>query len=360
MMTHEPDQDRTEAFAGQMLAILNGASLALMISIGHQTGLFDTLAGLPPATSEQIAQAAGLNERYVREWLGAMVTGRILEYDPIEGRYRLPPEHAASLTRDAGSGNLAVFMQYIPLLGNVEGEIIACFREGGGVPYSAYPRFQQLQAEESRALFDGMLLEAILPLVPGLVERLQTGIEVADIGCGQGHAVNQMGRAFPDSRFVGYDLSEGGIAAGRAQAEQMGLSNTRFEVRDTTTLDAPGRYDLITAFDTIHDQGRPVQVLQEIAHALRPEGTFLMADVAASSRLEENLEHPLAPMLYTFSCMHCMTVSLAQAGEGLGAMWGEQKARQMLAEAGFTRVDVKQVAGDTLNNYYIAMKGEHC
>lgn len=357
VVTQELDTAKVAAFAGQMVGILNSASLALMTSIGHQTGLFDTMAGLPPSTSEEIATRAGLNERYVREWLATMVTGKIVAYDPEGRRYTLPLEHAASLTRAAGPDNMACFTQYIGLMGIVEAGIVECFRNGGGLPYSAYPRFQLLQAEETSRVYDATLIDVALPLVPKLVERLEQGIDVLDVGCGSGHAINLMAKAFPNSRFTGYDLSEDGIAAGRAEAARLGLSNARFAVQDVATLEASGRYDLITAFDSIHDQAQPARVLQGISGALRPDGTFLMQDIAGSSELHENLEHPLAPLLYTVSCLHCMSVSLAQDGEGLGAMWGEQKARDMLAQAGFIQVEVKQVPGDILNQYYLATKG---
>lgn len=356
MTTQEIDRAKAEAFAGQMIGSLNGAALALLTSIGHQTGLFDTMAGLPPSTSQQIADAAGLNERYVREWLGTMVTGRIVEFDPAARTYRLPPEHAAALTRAAGPDNLGPLMQFIPLLAQVEEGIIQSFRNGGGVPYSAYPKFQQLMSEESTRIFDATLIDVTLPLVPGLVQRLEAGIDVLDVGCGSGHAINLMAKAFPNSRLVGYDFSDEGIAAGRAEAGAMGLANARFEVKDVAALDEPGRYDFITAFDAIHDQAQPTKVLKAISTALRPGGAFLMVDVAASSNLEENIEHPMGPALYMFSTLHCMTVSLALNGEGLGTVWGEQLARQKLAEAGFTQVDVRQVPGDILNAYYIATK----
>jgi 2-polyprenyl-3-methyl-5-hydroxy-6-metoxy-1,4-benzoquinol methylase len=246
--------------------------------------------------------------------------------------------------------------QYIPLLGNVEEDIIESFRNGGGVPYSAYPRFQQLQAEETSRVLDATLIDTTLPLVPGLTECLQAGISVADVGCGQGHAINLMAQAFPNSRFTGYDFSKEGIDTGKAEAKRMGLENAHFEVKDVATLDAFGEYGLITAFDVIHDLAQPAKVLKKIIDALQPNETFLMVDIAASSNVSENIEHPLAPALYTFSVMHCMTVSLEQHGEGLGTVWGEQRARQMLADAGFTQVEVKQVPGDILNNYYLATK----
>jgi 2-polyprenyl-3-methyl-5-hydroxy-6-metoxy-1,4-benzoquinol methylase len=356
METHEVDGAMAEEFAGKMVGVLNNAMLALMTSIGHQTGLFDTMADLPPSTSEEISAAANLNERYVREWLGAMVVGGVVEYDPDGKTYRLRPEHAACLTRAAGPDNLASLAQLVPLLGNVEGGIVESFRNGGGVPYSAYARFQELMAEDSAQVYGATLIETTLPLVAGMVERLESGIAVADIGCGQGIALNLMAKAFPNSRFVGYDFSEEGIAAARAEAERIGLENARFEVRDATAFDERERYQLITAFDVIHDLAHPAKALRNVFDALGPGGTFLMVDIAASSHLHENIEHPLGPFLYTVSTMHCMTVSLEQGGVGLGTVWGEQKARQMLTDAGFGKVVVEQVEGDILNNYYIARK----
>jgi 2-polyprenyl-3-methyl-5-hydroxy-6-metoxy-1,4-benzoquinol methylase len=356
MATEQLDEARTEAFAERMLDALNAASITLMTSVGYRTGLFDAMAELAPSTSEQIAELAGLDERYVREWLGAMVTGEVVEYDARKRTYRLPPEHAASLTRAAGPDNIAAVAPYIPLFGSVESEVIECFRNGGGVPYSAYPGLQEQLDNESRPIYDATLVDKTLPVVPGLVERLEAGIEVADVGCGSGHAINLMAQAFQNSRFTGYDFSEDGVQSGRREAEALGLRNAGFEAKDVANLDAAGRFDLITAFDTIHDQAQPRKVLRAIADALRPEGTFLMVDIAASSNVEENIEHPLGPTLYAFSCLHCMTVSLALDGEGLGTAWGEQKAQELLAEAGFDQVDVRQVEGDIFNNYYVASK----
>jgi 2-polyprenyl-3-methyl-5-hydroxy-6-metoxy-1,4-benzoquinol methylase len=354
MATPTLDTDRLEAFAGRMVTLLNDAFLALLLSIGHRTELFETLAGIDWATSAEIAERAGLQERYVREWLAGLTVGGIVEHDHEAGRYRLPREHAALLTRAAGPDNLAYFAQYVPLCGLVEDELIGCFRNGGGVPYSSYPRFQELQAGESAALYDTKLVDLIVPLVPDLPERLAAGIDVLDVGCGQGHAMVVLAKAFPASRFAGYDFAEEGVAAGRAEAASLGLANVRFEARDLATLDEPGRYDLVTAFDVIHDLAKPEAVLAAIRAALRPGGTFLMVDIQASSHLHENLEHPLAPLLYTASTVHCMTVSLSQGGPGLGAMWGEQLALSMLHDAGFSDVEVERLEGDVLHNFYVA------
>jgi SAM-dependent methyltransferase len=345
-----------EAFAGRMVGVLNEGALAIMTSIGHRTGLFDAMSGLPPSTSAQIASAAGLNERYVREWLGAMVVGRVVEHDPEGATYRLPPEHAAWLTRAASPNNIAITAQFIPGLASVEDEIIESFKEGGGVPYSAFPRFHEVMAEDSGQTVVAALTDAILPLVPGLTERLEGGIDVLDVGSGSGRAMNLLARKFPNSRFVGYDFSEEAIARARAEAEEYGTTNVRFEVKDVANLDEEAGYDLITTFDAIHDQAKPAKVLEGIARALRDDGVYLMQDIAGSSHHHNNLEHPLGTFLYTVSTMHCMTVSLAQDGEGLGTMWGE-KAREMLREAGFAKVEVKQLPHDFANSYYVVTKG---
>lgn len=354
MSVMAPDAVKQEAFAGRMVQVVNDTCLGLMAGLGHQSGLFDTMARMAPATSEEIARAAGLNERYVREWLGAMVVGGIIDYDPERSAYTLPPEHAASLTRAAGPDNLARIAQDFGMMGEVEQQVLEAFRTGGGLPYSAYPRFQSLQAEESGEVFDLALVHGIVPLVPGLTERLRSGIEALDIGTGHGHAVNVLAKAFPASRFHGLDMSEDGIAAARAEAAALGLANAAFDIGDCAEL--TGSYDLITAFDVIHDLARPAHTLAAVAGALAQDGVFLMGDIAASSRLEENIDHPLGPALYTFSVFYCMTVSLGEGGEGLGTVWGEQTARRMLGEAGFGRIDTQRVEGDILNVYYVARR----
>ncbi|MEX2236271.1 MAG: class I SAM-dependent methyltransferase [Dehalococcoidia bacterium] len=350
------DEAKAEAFAGQMIGLVNGSMLGLQISIGHQVGLFDKMAELPPSTSQEIADATNLNERYVREWLGSMTTGRLVDYDPPSGKYSLAPEHAGFLTRAAGPNNLAAMFQFLPEMGRVEEKIIACFRNGGGVGYDAYPRFVELMREESAAVVDATLVDVTLPLVAGLPEKLELGIDVADVGCGAGHAINLMAKTYPNSRFAGYDFSDEALGVARAEAEEWGLKNAKFEARDAANLGINEQVDLVTTFDSVHDQAHPAEMLASLYAALKPGGDYLCVDIAASSKLEENMEHPLAPMLYTISTLHCMTVSLAYDGVGLGTVWGEQKALEMMTDAGFTGIEVKRVEGDILNNYYVAHK----
>lgn len=353
---HSPAVETTEEFAARMVSAIDDASLALLSSIGHQTSLWDTMADSPPATSDQIAAAAGLSERYVREWLGGVVAAGVVEYDPVAETYLLPPPRAAVLTRAAGPDNLARVAQFIPLLAEVEQKIIGCFRSGGGLSYSEYPRFHTLMAEESGEVFDAALVDVILPMVDGLPQRLREGADVADIGCGSGHAINVMAQAFPASRFTGIDFSDEGLGVGRAEADRLGLANATFLAADVATLDMPESYDVITVFDAIHDQAAPAAVLANIHRALRPGGHLLMVDIKASSRLEDNVGVPLTTYLYTVSTMHCMTVSLGLDGAGLGTCWGHQLAASMLADAGFTDVQIREIDTDPINNYYIARK----
>jgi 2-polyprenyl-3-methyl-5-hydroxy-6-metoxy-1,4-benzoquinol methylase len=355
----EFDAGKAEAFAGELLSTLNHGAVCLMTSIGHRTGLFDAMSALPPSTADAIAEKAGLNERYVREWLGAMVTGRVIEVDPPSGKYRLPAEHAAFLTRGAAADNIAVFSQYIAVLGSVEDEIVECFFKGGGVPYEKFPRFHAVMAEDSGQSVLSSLESQILPLVPGLTDRLASGIRVLDVGCGSGRIMNRLAELYPNSHFTGIDLSREAIGNARAEAFQKALRNVEFVVRDLTGFDAgakPGEYDLITTFDAVHDQARPLDVLKGIHRALKDDGWYLMQDIRGSSHVHNNIDHPIGTFLYAISTMHCMTVSLAQGGEGLGAMWGEEKTREYLQNAGFRHIQTNRLAHDIQNNWYVVRK----
>lgn len=350
------DTTKRDAFADQLLGMLNGGMTGLLISVGHRSGLFDVMSDGEARTSHELAEAGGANERYVREWLGGMVAARIVERDPETGTHVLPPEHAHWLSRKNPTGNMAVFAQYLSVLGSVEDRILACFREGGGVPYSAYTRFHEVMAEDSGQSIVPIVVSDVVPLIPGLEARLRAGIDVLDIGCGKGRALIELAKSFPNSRFTGYDLSPEALAEARAQAHEARLTNIRFEERDLTVWSEPGSFDWITAFDAIHDQARPDLVLAAIRAALRPGGVFFMQDIDASSEPVDNIEHPLGALLYAVSCMHCMTVSLAQGGEGLGAMWGEAKTRDYLARAGFGSVVTHRLAHDIQNNWYVVEK----
>jgi ubiquinone/menaquinone biosynthesis C-methylase UbiE len=353
------DPVKAEAFAGRLLTALNNGALCLMMSVGHRTGLFDVMSKSAPATSAAIAAQAGLNERYVREWLGAMVTSGVVAFEPATARYTLPAEHAAYLTRTALSDNTAVFAQYIAVLGQVEDDIVGCFRNGGGVPYEKFSRFHEVMAEDSGQSVLSSLESHILPLVPGLKERLEKGTRVLDVGCGRGRIMNRLAELYPHSTFEGMDLSTKAIAFAQAEASIKGLSNVEFVAIDVSNFDEvaePDSVDFIATFDAIHDQARPLNVLKGIQRALKSDGAYLMQDISGTSHLDQDVGHPIGTFLYAVSCMHCMTVSLAQGGEGVGAMWGEEKTREYLERAGFRSITTHRLSHDIQNNWYVVRK----
>lgn len=350
------DEAGAEAFAERMAETVNAGAIAVMVSLGHRTGLFDTLASLPPSTSAEIAEAAELAERYVREWLAAMVTGGIVTYDLKQQTYYLPPERAACLTRGAPLGNIAVAANAIPVISAVHDRIVACFETGEGTRYEDYPCFHQMMAEDSGQTVVDQLFEVVLPLAPELPARLETGIDVLDAGCGSGRALIAMAERYPNSRFTGYDLCADAIANAQKAVAAAGLDNIRFEQRDLTGFDETQRYDLVTSFDAVHDQKDPQALLNSLHGALKPGGVYLMQDIGGSARLENNLDFPMAAFLYTASCMHCMPVSLGQGGEGLGTMWGWETALEMLKAAGFENTEKTRFDHDPLNVWFVSRK----
>ena len=325
-----------------------------MLSVAHRTGLFTAMDGLGPATSTEVAAAAGLQERYVRECLNALVVGGIVTHDSVDGTYHLSAAYGL-LTTDRGE-NVAAFAQYVGIMATVEDDVVACFHDGGGVPYERYPRFHEVMEADSAGSVVDALDDHILPLLD-VTDRLEDGLDWLDLGCGRGRALVALAQRFPASRFTGWELSEEAVAHARASAEAAGVDNVTFAVRDLGDFDdtAPeAAFDVVSTFDAVHDQGRPDRLLAGIRRTLRPDGTYLMQDVHASSDVSRNLDHPMGPLLYAISTMHCMTVSLAQeGGHGLGAMWGREQARTYLADAGFTDVSVTQLDHDIQNDYWL-------
>lgn len=356
----EANPEAMDFFEARLVDALNEAGMLLTLSLGHRLGLLKSMADGEPVSSAALATKTGLNERYVREWLGAMTAARVVSMDTEQGIYRLPPAHAALVT-DTGAANLGVYAQFIPMLGQVEDDIVHCFRHGGGVPYARYPRFHTIMAEDSGQTVLAALFDQILPLVPDLVPRLEAGIRVLDAGSGRGHALLKLARRFPHSEFTGYDLSEEAIAWAREQALQKGLDNVRFEVRDLSNFAetaTPDSFDLITTFDAIHDQAHPMAVLRGIRRSLSDDGVYLAQDIRAHSHHHGNTDHPLGAFLYALSIMHCMTVSLAQGGEGLGTMWGREKALEYFKAAGFADVEVHELEHDIQNDYFVCRPTE--
>jgi SAM-dependent methyltransferase len=358
----DPDQavavsnaERVEEFSLELLSHYTSGMLTLMVDLGHRTGLF-AAAVEGTATSEELAARAGMHERYVREWLAALVTGGIVDYDPPSATYTLSPDHAAVLT-GGSAANLAPLAQINTHLSKHLEQVAVAFRDGGGVPYSEFrPEFTAVMDMASRANFDELLVDHWLPLLPEVAARLRDGARVADIGCGTGHAVVVLAKAFAASSFVGVDVAEDAISGAVAEAQRFGLTNVRYEVADAAAFTTDEVLDVAFSFDAIHDQAEPRTVLERIHAALASGGTYVMVEPAASSRLEDNLANPMAPWMYGVSTLHCLTVSLAECGTGLGTAWGHQRARQMLAEVGFIDIRTFDAPGDPLNTIFVAVK----
>lgn len=353
--TIQVDDSQSDKFSNKMISLLNSSALTLMISLGHRTGLFDAMAELEPLTSADIAKAANLNERYVREWLSAMVTGEIVTFDPSANSYYLPPEHATWLTRKS-QNNIATTTQWIPVLAFVEDRLVDCFKKGGGVSYEEYNRFHEVMADESEQTVVEPLFEKILPLIIDGKQNLENGINVLDVGCGSGRALVRLAKEYPKSNFTGYDFSKEAIEQALAKVKAEKLSNITFCQKDAANFNDTNKFELIFTFDAIHDQAQPDRVLKNIFNSLKDNGTYFMQDIAGSSYVQNNMDHPLGTFMYAISCMHCMSVSLSQDGAGLGAMWGKEKASEMLKEAGFKNVEIKELEHDLINYYYIIQK----
>jgi len=255
----------------------------------------------------------------------------------------LPPAHAALLSGNRAA-NIAPLASTLRALGGALPELERCLREGGGLPQSVFaPHFGEAGADTGdawRRIYDEQLVDGFVDAVPGLTARLAAGARVLDLGCGAGHAVTVLARAFPASRFVGVDIDPEAIGLAEAERAGLGLGNAAFEVGDAAGFTPQSPFDVVLAFDSVHDQHSPDQVLHKVRAALSPGGVFVMVDAKFSSHLENNVGNPFAPLCYAISLLYCTPVSLAEGGAGLGAMWGTELACEMLADAGFTNVEV--------------------
>ena len=327
--------------------------LVMMIDLGHRSGLFSALTD-GPATVVEFAARAGQSERHLREWLGAMAVGGVVDYNDATGSFSLPAEHALWLTGSSYT-NLAPTAGLLTGLAPRIDDVIEAFRTGEGVSYDRYrPHFTHAMDALGRAKYDALLVRAYLPKAPGLVDELQRGIRAADIGCGTGHCANLLAAAFPQSTFTGFDIADEAVALGRAEAVQMGLANASFVAVDVLRgLPTNPPFDVLFAFDAIHDQHDPAGVLGRMRASLRPGGTLFMLDIKASSNLVDNMADPAMIVLYGTSVLHCMEVGLHGGGAGLGTVWGTQLATQMLTDAGFASVTIHDLPGDPTNCLYV-------
>ena len=344
------DQQRVKRFGQELLRRYGEAMTVLLVDLGDRTGLLAATAR--GGTSQEIAARAGLAERPVREWLRGMVVAGIVEHEA--GSFHLPAEHAALLV-GATPYNLAPLARAAAMgLGRAE-RLEEALRSGDGIPGDElHAGFTDVVDRMSRYRFDALLADVYLPAAGDAHERLRAnGGRVADVGCGSGHAANLMAQALPQAEVVGFDAYAPGLAQARTEAERLSLTNVRFEAADVAAVATNGPFDLVTAFDVIHDLGDPAGALAAIRKALGDDGVFLLYDIGAPSDLDEQVALPWAPLMYGFSLAYCVQGSLADGGDALGNMWGRERTEAMLRDAGLHRIDVVDPPLDPINVLYV-------
>lgn len=325
------DRGRIEAFLDRFVGLAAASGTMALLGVADRSGLTAWLARNGGGTSSQIAEGSGLQERYVREICSGLAAAGILDHH--QGTFSLPPEHAMFLADETSPYFMGGYMDMIPaLFGQVDG-VAAATRSGGGVPFEDFGQGLVTGLDKTNRPSQQVLLpRKWLPAIPLLHHRLGEGIRVADVGCGSGAAVIAMASAYPNSTFVGYDVSLELLALASERSE--GMPNVTFERTPVEELPTDPGFDLVTAFDVIHDLDDPLAALQRIGDSLRPGGVFLMMEPNASSELDDNIGDTGA-LLYSVSALYCMTQSLARGGAGLGAAWGRQAAEDLAREAGF-------------------------
>jgi 2-polyprenyl-3-methyl-5-hydroxy-6-metoxy-1,4-benzoquinol methylase len=351
------DTAKAEAFAFKVIGDVTSTAMGTLSTIGDRLGLFQTLAEGGPATSDEFAARAGIQPRYAREWLSGMACHGYVEYDDATERFSLTPEQAACLVDPDSPLSLSGFFRtQVELWGNVD-LLTDAFRHGGGVPQDRFGEEFRCGFERfSRAGFVNHLCAEWIPAMPEVERRLRAGGAAADVGCGNGQALLQLARCYDKARLVGFDLHAPAIESARANAAAAGLADrVRFEVLDAGQ-GIPGRYDLITCFDVVHDMPRPVEGMRAIRDALTPGGSFFVLEFNFSSDLRGNIDHPfgIGAFGYASSVNYCMTTALAAGGVGTGTCMGERHFREIAAAAGFGEVRRLDFPNNPLNLFFEA------
>jgi ubiquinone/menaquinone biosynthesis C-methylase UbiE len=329
------DEAKLKVFLERVVGDLGAAMHAALVVIGDKLGLYRSMAGAGPMTSAELAAKTQTLERYVREWLNANAASGFVTYDPATNRYTLPAEQAFAITTMDIPGAFHV----ISACFKDEPKITQAFRTGEGVGWHEHDGNLFFGTERFfRPNYAANLMSNWIPALEGMEERLKRGATVADVGCGHGASTMLMAKAFPKSRFYGFDYHRGSIEYARHVAGRDGLlDQITFEVDSSKSYPANGGYDLVTFFDCLHDMGDPVGAARHVLSTLKPEGTWMIVEPFANDLTEQN-HNPVGRIYYSASTMICTPASLAQeVGAALGAQAGEQRIRTVASQAGFTR-----------------------
>ncbi len=334
--TRPLDQAKVEEFVHRMVDDIATATRGALSYIGDKLGIFKAMATAGPVAVDELAKKTGLSARYLREWLGAMATAEYVEYNPETGKYFLPPEHAAPLADEDFPFFVGGFIEMIVPTVSVAPKVAHAFKTGKGVPQSAYsPEMFESIERGTAPWYKHQLTQKWIPAMPQVEEKLRAGGTALDVGCGSGRAAITLAQAFPKARVFGFDNHPHSIQRARANAKAARLSQRlKFKVVDGTKLPA-GKFDFVSTFDVVHDSVNPAALMKSIRKALTPGGTYLMLEMNCSPHVHENI-NPIGRLLYSVSTLYCMTTSLAHNGDGIGAVMGEPKARELAAKAGFS------------------------
>jgi SAM-dependent methyltransferase len=345
------DRARIDDFLDRFVDITAGATTIGLLAVADRSGLLGHLGDGNTGSSEEIAADAGLDPRYVKEILAGLAAAGVVDYDPATGVFALAPEHALFLSDANSPYFMGGWLDMLPaVMAQIDG-IADATRIGGGVPFESFGPglirgLDRGNAPSQRAF----LIRRWLPAVPGLVERLESGIRVADVGCGSGAAAILIAEAYPRSEVTGFDIAEASLQLARERSNH--LDNVDFRAAAVEEIPVEPGFDLVTSFDVIHDLADPRAGLRRIRQSLTEDGVYLMMEPRAESYLEGNL-NPRGAMLYGISTLHCMTQSLAVGGEGLGAAWGRQLAEGYATEAGFGGFTVLDDISNRFSTFYL-------
>lgn len=354
-MAQKVDPDKLKDYAKNVFEALGGAMTSTMIYLGDQMGFYKVLAEEGALTSEELAAKTERDERWVREWLFQQGASGVLEYKG-EGRFELSAEGEAVLANELHPAFGGGFFTHLPQMFQVAEQLPQAFKSGRGLPYDAFGPEGAAGVERGFApWFRTLLVPLALPKIPGAVEALSGGIDVADVGCGAGVAVLEMAKAYPASSFVGYDISEHALARAAENLNEADVANARFANAASEPLPADHRYGLITTFDCLHDMTDPAGIIRQIRSALRDDGTWFVADIKARPTYEENVaKNPMAPMMYGTSVLTCMSSALSEpGGAGLGTLGLHAELLEEMAQrAGFRSFETIDL-GHPANAFYI-------
>ena len=335
------DGEKLEQFVFRAVDEVGATLNSALVVMGDKLGLYKALAGAGPLTPVELARRTGVAERYVREWLNGQAAGGYVEYDGATGTYTLPPEQAIALADESSPAFLPGFFQVA--LGSVidSPRVTEAARSGEGVGWHAHNHRLFCGTESFfRTGYRANLVSQWLPALDGVVERLQHGARVADIGCGHGASTILMAQAFPNSTFFGSDIHEGSIETARKRAEEAGVADrVTFEASPASSYS--GRdYDLVTTFDALHDMGDPVGAARHVRETLADDGTWMIVEPMAGDRIEDNL-NPVGRAYYGFSTFLCTPGSLSQeVGLALGAQAGPARIKDVVSAGGFSRFGI--------------------